>query len=206
MVLLRTAAFVNALGVVGGGLGFVAGGISTGTMEGALAGAEKGFKYGTCIQLAIDIVVAAVEVTPGIAKAFPILGETGSLGVFSFDSFFYSSIQGEIAKAIARNAGGVLNPDQEGFGYNKKSASRGEAVGDFAHSAGGIYGDTRDYYKANSLLNSYYNTGYAVVRDIGVRTFFTGKSWLEGKVWENFKNWSVEKPMRSPISGWQFRD
>jgi hypothetical protein len=56
---VQMAAFVDALGVVGGGLGFAAGGISTGTMEGALTGAEVGFKIGTGIQLAIDIAVAA---------------------------------------------------------------------------------------------------------------------------------------------------
>jgi hypothetical protein len=57
MVLLRTAAFVNALGVVGGGLGFVAGGISTGTMEGALAGAEEGFLAGTVVNVVVGSII-----------------------------------------------------------------------------------------------------------------------------------------------------
>jgi hypothetical protein len=157
MVLLRTAAFVDALGVVGAGLGFMAGGISTGTMEGALTGAEVGFKIGTGIQLAIDIGFASYELAPLIGEAGKYVATTlganglvGSIVKFATE-FILSGIAGEVFTAIGRNAGGVLNPDHEGFEYDRRSAEYGKQGGSILGSVGGITSDIEAFNGATLI-------------------------------------------------------
>ncbi|HRG76336.1 MAG TPA: RHS repeat-associated core domain-containing protein [Leptospiraceae bacterium] len=158
---VRFALFVNALGTIGAGIGFVAGGLDTGTLQGALAGAEIGFKIGTAIQIAVNIAVGGYYLSGTLAPGESVMAKGGfaetwtnsifskifSPGVIAADALYLVSIgkfilevaiisiYGQIVKAVGREAGGHLNPENKGFGYDRDSAYRGEAAAGFINTA-----------------------------------------------------------------------
>ncbi|HMW07760.1 MAG TPA: RHS repeat-associated core domain-containing protein, partial [Leptospiraceae bacterium] len=160
---VRFALFVNALGTIGAGLGFVAGGIETGTLQGALAGAEIGFKIGTAIQIAVNIAVGSWYFG-GFVKTIVEQTFTKLSGSFiASNPYFLTSlskllirsaimgIYGQIVKGIGREAGGHLNPNSKGFRYDRDSAYRGESAASFVNTASQTFYDISQISKEKSI-------------------------------------------------------
>ena len=141
MAAVRFAVFVDALGVVGAGAGFVLGGLSTGTLQGALHGMEIGFKIGTVITITAWVVYGAWSigaVAGPLAEGLGISGVIGGVAGGILVGIPVGGLWGELVKGIGREAGGHLDPSHNGFKYNKKSAYRGEAAADFLNNVSSI--------------------------------------------------------------------
>lgn len=211
---VRFAAFYNALGVVGAGVGFVVGGVASGgNLQGALAGAEIGFKIGTGMTIAAGIVVGAAYIGGmsmlgmSFAQGIGALATTLALGnaviaaaLGYILTFTIGSLFGEIAKAIGRNAGGHLDPRNKGFKYDKGSAAQGEAAGDFLNTAGSLGGSlwsSTGFLDECSVNETYSHSLDRMGAEI-VNTntlYFTENIFLpifqnvaEGAVWSQFGN------------------
>ncbi len=140
MAAVRFAIFVDALGVVGAGVGFVAGGFNGNgkwRLEGALDGAEVGFKIGTVVTITAWVVYGAWSIGAVAGPLATGLGIGGTIGTYVV-GFTIGGLWGELVKGIGREAGGHLDPGNNGFKYNKKSAYRGQAVADFLNTSSSL--------------------------------------------------------------------
>ncbi len=208
---VRFAAFVDALGVVGAGVGFVYGGIAShGSLQGALHGMEVGFKIGTGIQIAVDIVVGSWffgEWLWGAEPGMPasLTGSQGLLGNVITNwalkyivNFTISGLYGELVKGIGREAGGHLDPSHNGFKYNKESAYRGQAAADFLSTSTQL---SKSLWDTNSFvdecsINNYHSLDAMGSEIVNTETiYFTEKIFMpifqsiaEGAVWSQIGN------------------
>jgi RHS repeat-associated protein len=210
---VRFAAFYNALGVVGAGVGFVVGGVASGgNLQGALAGAEIGFKIGTGMTIAAGIVVGAAYIGGmsmlgmSFAQGIGALATTLALGnaviaaaLGYILTFTIGGLYGELAKAIGRNAGGVLDPSHKGFKYNRKSAYRGEAAGDFINTSGQLGGglwDATKFTTPGPIRHEYHSLDEMGAEIVGQNSFYFTenilgtifKSTVENAVWAEMIN------------------
>jgi len=206
IVAVQTAIFVNALGFVGGGVGFISEGIKTKSLQGALGGAEVGFKIGSGVTIAAWIAVGAfiigAYVGAAIATGIAFLGLNATVAMLLgyAMTFTIGGLYGELAKAVGRNAGGHLGPHNKGFKYDKRSAAHGEAAGDFLSTSGSLAGglwDATGFLDECAVDETYYHSFDKMGAEI-VNTntlYFTEKIFIpifqsvaEGAVWSEAGN------------------
>ncbi|HMW07764.1 MAG TPA: RHS repeat-associated core domain-containing protein [Leptospiraceae bacterium] len=215
---VRFAVFVDALGVVGAGVGFVHGYYATGTLKGALAGAELGFKIGTAITIAAWVVVGAfvigAYVGGAIEAGIAFLGLHPAIAwILTYTlNFTIGRLFGELAKSLGRNIGGHWVPIntsnnpyqrqiQQKHGYNERGAYRGQAAGDFLSSssslAGGLWDATT--FGNDCILNgpTYHSFDRMGAEIVGSGSFyFTEK--IMGTIFQNTFDSTAWAALRKP--------
>ena len=109
---IQWAMMVNPFGTVGAGIGFMAGGLDTGTLQGALAGAEIGFKIGTIIQISVYIVAGGIELLAVTGTWAPLAKGLGGAMIGGTTGYFAGGLSGVFETGVwndrAARAGAYL--------------------------------------------------------------------------------------------------
>jgi len=151
MATLATAAvqwamMVNPFGTVGAGIGFMAGAANHGTLKGALAGAEIGFKIGTAIWAVAAAVYCGWTI---LLQGANLAAQVGFANLTLFETFLVATqiglagalILGGISSLIGYISGGLSGNQQDNGNWNgawdeKEANSRAGEYGSIGARAG----------------------------------------------------------------------